>query len=164
MGSSLTEGFNYVRLGSHKLSLAAATLDVSNIPSGYKFLVCYVNTTSTAGAGELRLTINGDTGANQYITQYIKQTAGVTSGAQQQINYARVFDSVTDLPLSILLNLNQTSTAAGLKGFHSEGGKAEVIYHMTGLWISAAEINQITLTTSAGTMDADSELIIYGVR
>jgi len=164
MGSSLTQGFNYVRLGSHTLTAAAGVIDVQNIPSGYKFLVCYINATSTAGAGVMQLTLNGDVGANQYISQYIKQVAGVTSGAQEQTTYARIMDSVTDLPLSLILNINQTSTAAGLKGFHAEGGKGEVIFHTTGLWISAAEVNRITLTASLGTYDAGSELIVYGVR
>lgn len=164
MGSSLTQGFNYVRLGSVTLTAAGGTLDIQNIPTGYTFLVAYISFESVAGVTDPFLRFNNDSAANHYTTQHWTVSGAVHTGGAVVSTQSIILNSAgAEDPCSFLLNVNQTPAASN-KAFHCEGGTSQRIYQISAYWESAAEINRITLTASAGTFDAGSQMIIYGVR
>lgn len=164
MGSSLTQGFNYVRLGEVLLTGAAASMDLQNIPSGYTFLVVYLSTESAGGVASVFIRLNNDNGANHYTVQYLKAVIGVVSAGSAAATEALILDSAAAAaPVAISIQINQIPLSDD-KGFHSEGGTSGRIYNTSGYWESSAEINRITIEAGAGTFDAGSSMIVYGVR
>lgn len=164
MGSSLTPGFNYVRLGEHILTAEGTILDVSNIPSGYRFLVCYLSYEPKANLGTFRLRFNNDSTANAYYTQMIISSGGVLAGSATTADYAEIANGATqDRQASYLITINQDAVTT-YKGFHSEGGSGIITHHTTNTWNNATEINRITAYSVGANIKAGSSLIIYGVR
>ena len=164
MGSSLTQGYNYVRLGESILTGAAASIEVTNIPSGYRFLIVYINVASTAGAGETMLTLNNDAGVNKYTRQYIKSTAAVVSSGAAVSTFANICDGISaGYSGAIQIQINQYPLT-GNKAFSTLGGLQNFTYNTAGSYDSAAEISRIKIEAAAGTYNAGSSMLVYGVR
>lgn len=164
MGSSLVEGQTYVRLGESRLTVAGNKLEVSNIPSGYRFLIIYINVSSTAGTTTNAMRYNNDAGAH-YSTQMLK---GDSSGTITAFNDAGTHSVILDginagSPASLFLQMNQ-SPINGKKGYSCTGGCQDRTYTTSGYYDSAIEINTVTLEAGAGTYNAGSEILVYGVR
>jgi len=160
MGSSLVQGFNYVRLGESTLTGAAATLDIQNIPSGYTFLVGYLCFELDAG-GDILLQFNADAGAN-YDYQYHMAANAVISAAATGGTGIEIQDVPANHTNSYIININQISLN-GEHGLNIFGGSHEIVQSVSGKWDSALEINRIVLTAPTN-FKAGSRLILYGVR
>ena len=164
MGSSLTPGFNYVRLGENTLAGASDTLEVQNIPSGYHYLVVYVNIASAGSASSPAMVLNNDAGVNQYTTQFIKAAgAVVTSNISTSTTATMMSTIAAGHSGGIQIQLNQAPTT-GWKAFTSTGGTQDFTYNTSGAYNSTAEISRIKLQATAGTFDAGSSMLVYGVR
>ena len=164
MGSSLTPGFNYVRLGENTLTGAGAVLEVQNIPSGYRFLIAYIVISSAAGASSPFMNLNNDSGVNKYTTQFIKAVgAVVSSGSSTSTQAIMMATTAAGHSGAIQIQINQ-SPATGYKAFTGTGGTQDFTYNTSGAYDSAAEISRIKLEAGAGTFDAGSSMLVYGVR
>jgi hypothetical protein len=164
MGSSLVEGQSYVRLGESRLTIQGIKLEVTNIPSGYRFLMIYINLISHDSAGTNMFRING-VNTNNFITQSLKaNSSGVISAFNENNNYANVLDLLpVDATAALFMQINQFPLS-GLKGFSCVGGCDDRIYNTAGSVNSPIEIHTVSIEAAAGSYSANSEIIVYGVR
>jgi hypothetical protein len=162
MGSSLTQGYNYVRLGSDVLSAPGTTLDVSYIPTGYRFLICFLSLESANDIVLLSMKFNGS--ADTYRVQILYSDGAAISASAEQHAYAQIAGSVIDAnrASSFTITINQDNVSLARKGFHFEGGSSYATLTGSGYWNSSAEINQVTITSTQD-MIAGSKLFVYGV-
>lgn len=165
MGSSLTAGFNYTRIGEKTLTVAGSNLDIQNIPSGYKFLIGYIQIVSTnAGAlGSIRVSFNGNT---SILATSIKGTSGgaITAVGTSGGTSGQITDGQSQQdPGSYILQVSQTAISSR-QGWTCFGGCSSTQFDTSGYWNSTGEINRITVTAGSGTMDIGSNFILYGVR
>jgi len=164
MGSSLTQGYNYTRLGEYTCTGASAYLEVQNIPSGYRFLIVYLNIASTAGAGALMLNLNNDAGANKYTRQFIKSAAAAVSSGAATSTQATILDAIpAGYSGAIQMQLNQYPTI-GFKAFSTLGALQDRTYNVGGTYDSSAEISRIKVEVASGALDTGSSMLVYGVR
>jgi hypothetical protein len=149
-----------------------STVVFSSIPSTYKHLQIrwFARGSSLAG---LYWTFNGDNGAN-YARHRISADGSTASAAglasQNQIytvaswgipNATNTFaGGVYDI--LDYQNTNKYKTMRGLAGQDSNGsGGVELV---SGLWMSTAAINSITISPNTGTIQANSHWALYGIK
>ena len=110
------------------------------------------------------MNLNNDSGVNKYTTQYIKAATATLSANTSTATQAIILDAVSaGYSGSIQIQINQ-DPATGWKTFHTEGGTQAYTYNTSGAYDSAAEISRIKLEAGAGTFNAGSSMLVYGVR
>jgi hypothetical protein len=154
----------------------SSSVTFSSIPTGYTdlFLVADVRGDTAATSTQVRLTLNGDTGAN-YDSTYV---VGINSAASSVGAFASTSITVLDMPaasatasLSGGLNiqiLNYAGTARH-KSVLTQGGSrfGATAANMENLsyfadWRSTSAVTSLTLTAQAGNFTADSKFTLYG--
>jgi len=164
MGSSLTQGFNYVRIGDNTLTAPSNQIVVSNIPSGYAFLVGYVFV--LAGNTQIQATINDDGGAHYDYERLVASGAGVAAATTLNATFWMLMNTAGGFASGCigLFTISQ-QPGANLRWITSECGTELVKYQISGRNTSlGAEITKITLQSDAAAFGTGSYLILYGVK
>lgn len=161
---------HYVLLLENELAIAAASLDLPAIPSGYRDLRVIAELQgSAAGTGvQVNLRVNGDAGATQYAWgQNYNGGTGASSGSDHiylcDVAAAAVggneFGVVTfDLPAYAETEHYKALTGRSLQ---SAAGR---IWTFGGGWKSTAAVNRLTFLPASGNFVAGSRARVYGLR
>ena len=153
-------------IGQRVLTADTASMDISNIPTGFKYLMVLITAKLEAGkaATTCLVRFNADNNVNHYSFLKMYGTAGsVFTTASvvaadlyaQNLNNARF--ATCQLQVSQLPN-------ADFKSFVLYGGDESQAFITSGAWLNAAEINEVTVFTASGDkLLAGSQFQIYGV-
>lgn len=167
-------GINFVNMhpwgdfvGEQILAADGLTLDVQNIPAGYKWLIvllCAKLETGKPGTTGL-VRLNNDSTATHYtfLKMYgeagdVFHTAFVTSSAiygpnLNSANFASCQIQISQIPDGLQ------------KSYWLAGGDGNQTFTTSGLWGGIVEINQVTIFAASGDkLKAGSQVMIYGVR
>jgi hypothetical protein len=166
-------GLNFVNtqawgdyIGQRLLAADSATMDISGIPPGYKFLVIMmcVRLEAAKPATTLLVRFNADAGNNYYFLKMYGQAGDVFGTAALNTSSLYASNVSAGVSASSQITLSQIPTAA-FKSYWVVGGDSAQAFVTTGSWNSTNEINQVTLLTGSGDkFKAGSQFHIYGVR
>lgn len=163
----------YEKIQSTTLGSAQATVTLSTIPGTYTDLVLIFNGGTTSSGPTMRITVNGDSGANYSDTALdgdgtsaistrhssanfmaITNNVGIagTLGAQTSIMQLQNYSNTTTYK-TVLIRANN-ATSAGFPG----------VTAAVGLWRNTAAITSISLTTASTTFLSGSTFTLYGIK
>jgi len=153
-------------IGSVTLAADAASMDVSSIPSGYRFLVVMMCVRLEAGkpGTTMCIQLNADAGNNYSFLKAFFQPGDVfgTASLVTNVMYGSNVDS--GYFASSQLQISQIPSGS-IKGYWITGGDPNQGFLTTGSWSGIVEVNRITLTTASGDkFRAGSQFHVYGVR
>lgn len=150
-------------------TLSGSSTSVSSIPATFKTLFVVINAVSTSTNAQIEFIVNNTTSEYAYTgTTRIGSTSAFTGNDG---------DSRIRLSLSQNLNANATVSAYTLSFYNyaetncrklynligSTNGQVDNLFvNLGGSWNNNAAINQVTITTTAGTFD-NGTIEVYGV-
>jgi hypothetical protein len=156
------------------------TITFSSIPQTYKHLQlrCIVKdsfTSSAGGGNNFNFRLNGDSGTN-YIghrlnangTTVAASSQSASSSATQFISW-EYFGNVSNvfganiIDLIDYTNTSKYKTIKSINGFDTNGATAGYINLGSGLWMSTAAINSISITGFVSSCAAGSTFALYGM-
>ena len=157
--------------------LGQSSVVFSSIPSGYKHLQLRTigRTDRVSTTDNLKITLNGDTGSNYYLSHFIfgdgsTATAGNDGAGTYALNYrltaatagASIFGAiVTDILDYTSTNKNKTIRALGGQDRNGAGE----LFFSSALWTQTSAITSITLAPLTGTNFVQySSFALYGIK
>jgi len=154
-------------VGEIVLAADTATMDISNIPSGFKYLMVLITAQLENGkaATTLYMRLNADSTANHYSFLRAQAQAGSVFNTASVVAgkiYCQDIESSRSSGASC--QISQLPTA-WFKTFIMYGGDDNYLFTTGGNWQVASEINEITLSTASGDkFKAGSQFQVYGVK
>ena len=155
------------------VALPAATVTTPALAQTYRDLLVVMLVRSDAGAGSLRIRLNGDTGAN-YDTGYTEGSGGTMSGAavNGQVNGfaagcaastdpANVFGGGT-LEIFDYRNATRKQLMIGFGARSHESGSGAKQRVSSTSWRTLAAVSTLTFFADAGSLVAGSRITVYG--
>ena len=149
-----------------------ATVTFSSIPQTYKSLQIRTNAIYSNTNGDVRLQLNGDTGAN-YARHILVgngsavSAAGTASADMIILAGYNVVGSTTDPSVSIL-DIHDYASTSKYKTVRNFGGKdsngSGNALLTSGLWMSTSAINSITIYTSSYNFATGTTISLYGIN
>jgi hypothetical protein len=154
------------------------TYTFSSIPSTYTSLQIRMSVLKSAGSGEMRLRINGDTGSN-YVWHNLSGYNGTASArggtAQSYIqissNVSANADMSTTYPSVAIIDIHNYTISTQNKTVKSWGGVDQNtatnsdINLNSGLWLNTSAITSLTVYYSAASNLASGTTIsLYGIK
>ena len=162
----------YVPIARQVLASATGTVTFSSIPDTYTDLVIVANFTVATAAGNLVMTLNGDTTSGLYSKTQLEGTgasvfSGKTSGANNIGLDSNMGDDVTNPSIHILQLMNYANASVFKKILHRQsvfwsanpGTAARV-----GLWRNTNAITSVTLNNGAANFTVGSTFTLYGIK
>jgi hypothetical protein len=153
--------FTYVPIATQTTSGSVSSVSFSSIPSTYQDLVLVANAIGST-ALDLYATFNSDTGSNYSRTYIYGNGSSAGSGRDTSTAYIGIASINTTPSPNIIQIMNYANTSTyktTLSRVNTSGATDATV----GLWRSTAAINAITLTTSSGTIAANSSFTLYGL-
>lgn len=161
-----------VKIGEHVAATDVVSLDVPNIPAGFRSLEVRFNmwATNAAITCGLRMVCNGDTGTNyQGIDLY---TTGAVGTGRWSSTSAVIGEGSTlpSHPAGGRIQIEQYDKADRYKRYLAQTGgvyqgQGDVEVLTSGRWMSSAVLNRIQLLTANGYLiTAGSYMTVYGMR
>lgn len=153
----------------------SSTITFSSIPSTYKHLQIRAIQRATAGSFQnIKIVVNGDTGANYAYHILEGDGSNATSGADSSIATALISQEpgstqnasvygVFVMDLLDYANTNKYKTIRNLSGVDNNGtGKMQL---WSGLWQSSSAINSIVFSSASSNNFAQySQFALYGIK
>ena len=163
-----------------ELGAAASSWDVTSIPSSYDHLLVKVSARSDSSdtyGGEVRVTLNGDTGSNYSGTilwayQSIVQSTRASSAAYMNYSYVSDASQAANTFGSATYWIPHYSNTANFKQMISSSAAEDtsstdsdwILAVEAGLWQDTSAVDQITLTAGAADDFVQySTFTLYGV-
>lgn len=170
---------NYPRSTNSYESIATATGDgssasitFSSIPSTYKHLQLRMSILTGTAGGTLLWRANGDTGANYAAHVVYGSGSAAAANYSTGVTSADFFNNVTGTgttqPTAVIFDLldyantNKNKTVRILAGV-DKNGSGEIDFY-SGLWLSTAAVNSLTIRMSSGYFTTTSSFALYGVK
>jgi len=149
-------------VASSTLGGAAASIDISSIPSGFKGLLVHINV-QTASDDTIKVRLNADATANAHNWNWLLETGSAESHGNSGAGdtYWMIGSCKSDKSATIQLQIS--NDAALKKSFNSVSGTFLLNFFGSGYWNSTAEINRLTFVlTGAGNMSTGTSVQVYG--
>lgn len=151
---------------------SSASITFSSIPSTYKHLQLRMNILTGTAGGTVLWRVNGDTGANY--AAHALYGSGSAAGANYStgVTSADFFNNVTGTgttqPTAVILDFHDYASTTKNKVSRSiagvdKNGSGEIDLY-SGLWLSTAAINSITIRMSSGSFSTTSTFALYGIK
>jgi len=176
-GMKWADGGDY-KIYDSTLGAAAATIDITSIPSDYEYLrlAGYVRGDTAAASTTLALRFNGDAGANYDRQRHTGAAAAATIAEQFGQTSAIVGDVIpantatanvfSFFEIIIPHYANSTNNKVAYCQIASKIGVATTnlsVGHVAVFWRSNAAINQITLLPGAGNFQIATRTMLWGI-
>lgn len=152
----------YEPIATTTTSGSAGSVDFTGLPSTYTDIVAVMNF-SLSGNNEVYIRFNNDSATNYSRTYF--EGNGSTTGTNRQSDTSsiQILGRSTQMTNIInVMNYSNTSTYKTLVARFSSPN--EIVGAEVGLWRSAAAINRITFSLSAGTFTNGSIISLYGIK
>ena len=141
----------------------AATISLTNIPEGYKYLRVLGRIAYKLGGENVALRFNADAG-NTYDRVFMHATTAAISGNQASAQTSLIFggtggaaDKFGQITMEITNKATETKTVSVQSGLYNIHNTA------SGQWLNTtSRITSITIFASAGNIAAGSRLTLYG--
>lgn len=164
----MAAGSTYTPIATTTLGSAVSSYTFSSIPSTYTDLVLIITGAITTNNNTYRIQFNGDTASNYSYTSLVATSggAGTSRGSNTAFIPFFLFNGAPNTSISAnIVSINNYSNASTYKTalVRANYGNGEVT-SVAGLWRSTSAINSITILTSAGNLDTNSQLTIYGIQ
>jgi hypothetical protein len=147
-----------------------ASITFSSIPSTYKNLQIR-GIASTGAGGYIKVTFNGDTGANYSWHEIYANGSTVTAAGGGSKNFI-IADEVLTATASVYgafvmdildyTNTNKNKTLRNLGGQDSNG--SGYVVPTSGAWYNTAAITSITITPVSGSFASNTNIALYGIK
>ena len=147
-----------------------ASITFSSIPSTFKTLQIR-GIASTGAGGYIKVTFNGDTGANYSWHEIYANGSTVTAAGGGSKNFI-IADEVLTATASVYgafvmdvidyANTSKNKTLRNLGGQDSNGSGYMV--PTSGAWFNTAAITSITITPVSGTFASNTHIALYGIK
>jgi len=162
----MAAGNTYVAIATQTLGSAAASVTFSSIPGTYTDLVLVCNTIA-AGAQNILLRFNSDTGTNYSYTRLIGDSAGATSARESSINQLNLYRASANLNnqrVTTILQIMNYSNTTTYKTMISRGAAgAEETNAQVSLYRSTSAITSLVFDVFTTNFSAGSTFSLYGV-
>jgi len=148
-----------------------ASINFAGIPTGYKHLQIrgFCGTTSNAS---VNMYYNSDTTSSNYAYHRLVGD-GSSASAAAGTSLPRILDlsgNSTYFYASVIdildyANTSKNKTARALQGYDTNGGSPTgQLTFASGLWLSTAAVNSVTLTPASGSFVQYTQFALYGVK
>lgn len=159
----------YEPIATATLSSAAASIDITSIPSTYTDLVVIVEGISSASVNGICLRYNGDSSNLYTITQLGGNGTSVGANrraSQSFINLTYTGYWTSSTRSTIIINIQDYANTNKYKTCLSRHSTAAIgVDYVTGLWRSNNAINQVTITNDgSGNIGAGTSVTVYGIK
>lgn len=156
----------YTPILTHTLPSAAASYTFTSIPSTYDDLVLVTSLQySSGGAGNDRLSFNGDT-ANNYSATIFYATGSIWGSYRSTNSNGGVIDDATSTEFNVnehhiigYKNTSRFKTSIGQSAPISSATQAN-----TQCWRNTAAITSLTVTSGGAAFIAGSTFTLYGIK
>jgi hypothetical protein len=153
----------YEKIATTTLGSAQATVTFSSISGSYTDIVVIINGVCS-NSGELRITLNSDTGSNYSFTQlYGDGSSAVTARDSNRttgrLSSARTVDNVT---IANFQNYSNNTTYKTIITRESPAGS--LVQAFVSLWRSTAAITNIVFFPETGTFNSNTTFTLYGIK
>ena len=172
---------SFESIQSFTASGGETTITLSSIPATYKHLQlrCIIKdsfTSSAGGGNNFNFRVNGDSGTNYnghrlYGNGSTASAAGMSpSSTSSQFISWEYFGNVSNVfGVNIIdfidyADTSKYKTIRSINGFDTNGATAGYINLGSGLWMSTAAINSISLTGFVSSCAAGSTFALYGIK
>lgn len=154
-----------VALATTTLASSSATVTFSNISGAYRDLRLVIGSLTTTTNAQIYLRLNSDSGANYtYVTMNgngsTTSSAAGTGETAFYLGYSMPAATVSN-PIMDLMDYSATDKHKTTLVNRSNSGSEVIV--MAQRWASTAAVTSLTITTSAGSMNAGTMLSLYGV-
>jgi hypothetical protein len=163
----------YTPIARQVLASAAATVTFSSISSAYTDLVVVFNGGTTSSGPTMRMTVNGDSGANYSDTALDGDGSSAISTRHSSANFMAITNNIgiagTLGAQTTIMQLQNYSNATTYKTvlFRTNNATSTGYPGVTaavGLWRNTAAITSISLTTASTTFLSGSTFTLYGIK
>jgi hypothetical protein len=163
----------YDKIATNTLGSATATVTFSSISGTYTDLVFVFNGGTTSSGPTMRLTVNGDSGANYSDTALDGDGSSAVSTRHSGANFMAITNNVgiagTLGAQTTIMQLQNYSNATTYKTvlFRANNATSSGFPGVTaavGLWRNTAAITSISLTTASTTFLSGSTFTLYGIK
>ena len=147
-----------------------ASITFSSIASTYKTLQIR-GSVSTGAGGYIKVTFNGDTGANYSWHEIYANGSTVTAAGGGSKNFI-IADEVLSATANVYgafvmdiidyANTSKNKTLRNLGGQDSNG--SGYVVPTSGAWFNTAAITSITITPVSGSFAANTKVALYGIK
>lgn len=147
----------------------AASITFAGIPTGYKHL--QIRALDFSSGNQVRMQLNGDTGANYSWHRLTGNGSAASSGADVNqtlmiLNFITATSTTNPMVhiLDILdyANTSKNKTMRGLTGIDTNGG-GEITVN-SGAWYNTSAVNSITFNNNTSNFTQYSQFALYGVK
>lgn len=168
----MAAGVTYEPIASQTLSVAAATITFSSIPSTYTDLRLVFNGNYSAASRYLTLTFNADSGSNYSNVNMGGDSTGMfsynrTSATVLYTNGITGVDiSIPQLVTTDIFSYANSAYKTTLSVVANDKNGSGSVDANVGLWRSTSAITSITLqyTSGGGTINVGSIATLYGIK
>lgn len=153
----------YTPIAATTLSSAQATVTFSSISGTYTDLVLVISGSASASI-DLRYTLNSDSSSNYSRTYIVGNGSSAISNGDSNLTYLPISALETTQSMSLVNFMNYSNTTTFKTTLSRTGAASAFANEIVGLWRSTAAINNISLTTSSGTISSGSSFTLYGIK
>lgn len=154
----------YTPIISLVTSSNTASIDITSIPSGYRFLKIVLNYVNSNSTDQAWVRFNGDTGGNYWYGRMSRTntTSGTVAQDTRIIFGARTF-ATTERRIAVIEIWNHAVTDRQTQVFaESATQNAEVLFS-AGRWSSNNAVSTITIGSQTNTFPAGTTINVWGI-